>query len=85
MDGSITCSSTTLFAATLKCSSYRNRVTSSGNYDDYVGQMYIQLKKVLNPIEKGESDFFYIRTYDGLNLRIIERNFANLDPFKFSY
>ncbi|CAD8094793.1 unnamed protein product [Paramecium primaurelia] len=85
IDGSITCSSTTLFAATLKCSSYRNRITSSGNYEDYVGRMYIQLKKVLNPIEKGESDFFYIRTYDGLNLRIIERNFANLDPFKFSY
>lgn len=31
------------------------------------------------------TDFLYIRTYDGLNYKIVERNFANLDPFKYYY
>lgn len=84
-DGSIICSSSTTFATSLKCNSYRNRVTADGNFFDFVGAMFIRLKSVLNPIEEGITDFLYVRTYDGLNFKIIERNFANLDPFKYTF
>lgn len=38
-----------------------------------------------NPIDAGYSDNIYVKTYDGLNTKIIERSFKNLDPFTFLY
>ena len=38
-DGKIICS--TDFAPTLSCSSYRNRIKAQGNYEDYVGMLYV--------------------------------------------
>ena len=46
-----------------------------------MGQLYVRLKKLDNPVEKGRSGFLFVRTYDGMNSKIIERNFNNLDPF----
>lgn len=33
----------------------------------------------------GNADNIYIRTYDGLNKKIIQRSFLNLDPANFYY
>jgi hypothetical protein len=82
-DGTVLCN--TDFAPSLTCSSYRNRINAQGNYEDYVGELYLQLRKVDNPVEKGRSGFLFVRTYDGMNKKIIERNFNNLDPFQFDY
>jgi hypothetical protein len=63
------------------CTFYRNRLTFKGNYLDYAGDLVVTLDDIINPIEEGISNYLYLRTYDGLNGMIVERNFVNLDPF----
>jgi len=38
-----------------------------------------------NPIYNGQSDVIYVKTYDGVNFRIIQGSYKNLDPFSFYY
>lgn len=45
----------------------------------------ISVYNVLNPITNGSCDNINVRTYDGMNKKIIERSFENLDPFNFFY
>lgn len=40
---------------------------------------------ILNPTDSGKCDNINVRTYDGMNKKIIERSFENLDPFNFIY
>jgi histone deacetylase 6 len=84
-DGTAPCVTLSDFAPLPTCTFYRNRVTIVGNYKDYLGSLYVQIQNVSNPDNEGLTDYFYIRTYDGLNTMIIERNFANLDPFQFDF
>jgi len=82
----VTCDTETAnFAALISCSISRNRVSVSGQTADYQGEIYLNIYNILNPIDNGTCDNINIRTYDGMNKKIIERSFENLDPFNFIY
>lgn len=85
-DGVLTCDTPTNdFAYLITCSISRNRVSIEGQTADYSGGIIINLYSVLNPIIDGKCDNINIRTYDGMNKKIIERSFDNIDPFSFTY
>ena len=56
-----------------------------GHTSNYIGDLHIKIRGILNPTNYGQSGNFYVRTYDGLNSKIIQRNYRNLDPFSFYY
>ena len=85
-NGETTCSTTsTSFAGLILCSVYRNRIEISGHTNDYSGEIKILLKNLDNPVDAGKCENLIIRSYDGLNKKIVERSFENLDPAKFDY
>ena len=85
-DGTIQCSTdTTTFAEVLECTVLRNRIIISGQTSDYVGNVVFTLRSLSNPITAGQSDILYVKTFDGVNMRIIQRSYKNLDPFSFNY
>lgn len=45
----------------------------------------MKVRRIDNPIDEVTSDNFVIRTYDGINKKVIERSFENLDPFYKTY
>jgi len=69
----------------ISCSISRNRVYINGQTADYLGEINLTVYSIMNPIYSGQSDNINVRTYDGLNKKIIERSFDNLDPFNFFY
>jgi hypothetical protein len=85
-NGETSCSTpSTSFAGLLLCSVYRNRITISGHTNDFSGEITILLKNLDNPVDSGKCENLNIRSYDGLNKKIVERSFENLDPATFDY
>lgn len=56
-----------VFAVKLTCFMYRRRLLINGHTEDYLGNVKVSLTVMLNPVELGRSDNFFVRTYDGLN------------------
>ena len=82
----ISCTSyTPAYGTALNCEIINNRVWITGNTNDYAGQLVIKAKRVSNPIDEVTSDNFIVSTYDGINLKVIERSYENLDPFYLDY
>lgn len=85
-DQDMTCSTTTTdFAALLTCKILRNRVIINGQTSDYTGNIVFTVRSLLNPVDEGMSGIIYVKTYDGVNKRIVQRSYKNLDPFSFAY
>lgn len=73
------------YGTALNCEITNNRVWITGNTNDYSGNVVVKVKKVDNPIDTTNSDNFIVSTYDGVNKKVIERSYQNLDPFFFNY
>lgn len=85
-DGDINCDTLTEdFSPIITCSVARNRVTIDGQTSDYTGNVGFIVRSIQNPIDQGTAQNIVVKTYDGLNTRIIERSYKNLDPFIFTY
>jgi hypothetical protein len=85
-DGTSSCdTSITKFAPVINCYSSRNSIYMSGHTQDYSGNLLYNLRQILNPTEPGIPNEMILKTYDGLNHRIIERSYRNLDFFSFNY
>ena len=85
-DGTIQCSTdTTDFAAVLECTVLRDRIIINGQTSDYTGDVSFTIRALTNPVYDGQSDIIYVKTYDGVNQRVIQRSYKNLDPFSFYY
>jgi len=74
-----------VFGKALNCEIISNRVWITGNTNDFSGNLLLKVKQVDNPIDEVSTDNLVIRTYDGVNKKVIERSFENLDPFYKSY
>jgi histone deacetylase 6 len=85
-DSSITCGSSTFWAAGHPtCSQYYERMLLSGQSNDYVGNMYVKLFNIPNPLTELKASSIIVETYDGFNYKIIDRSYANLSPTRFTY
>lgn len=73
------------YGTALNCEIQNNRVWITGNTNDYSGNVVVKVKRIANPIDKCNSDNFIVSTYDGVNKKVIERSYQNLDPFFLSY
>jgi hypothetical protein len=69
------------FGTAMNCLIQTNRVWITGNTNDYSGNIVMKVRKVKNPVDEVVSDNFIISTYDGINKKILERSYENLDPF----
>eukprot|EP01017_Pseudomicrothorax_dubius_P048741 TRINITY_DN8937_c0_g1_i4.p1 TRINITY_DN8937_c0_g1~~TRINITY_DN8937_c0_g1_i4.p1 ORF type:complete len:821 (+),score=149.40 TRINITY_DN8937_c0_g1_i4:60-2465(+) len=82
----LTCTTTNIaYSLSLSCTIFRNRVTITGQPKDYVGNLVFTVAGVDNPIDEVSTDFLFVRTYDGINKKVVQRSFKNLDPFTFSF
>ena len=78
-------SQTPAFGTALNCKVENNRVWITGNTNDYSGEVVLKAKKLRNPIDRVSSDNFIVSTYDGINMKVIERSYENLDPFYLDF
>jgi histone deacetylase 6 len=85
-----------LSEASLECSSSDgapncevslDRVLMDGQQATLIGNMYVALSGVPNPITEMTARSITVSTYDGLNHKILQRTYPNLNPtrFKFTY
>ena len=81
----LSCSSTTLFSSSPFCNISSSLITVVGNLQDFNGDLSITLNNIKNPEDITPTKAFFLQTYDGYNLKILERSFENLDPFYFSF
>lgn len=49
------------------------------------GNLFLYLRKVLNPTQSGTATDILIKSYDGYDQTILESTYPNLDPFSFTY
>lgn len=84
-DQTIPCSAPDSTFGNTTCSIQSNRIFVSGNKQPFNGNFQIKIEKMRNPFEQVETDYFYIKTYDGFRKKIIERSFYTLDPFFRTY
>jgi histone deacetylase 6 len=75
----------TEFGTALNSEVRRNRIWIEGNTNDFSGNLKLKVRNIDNPTNKILTDNFVIRTYDGVNKKIIERSFENLDPHYKTY
>jgi hypothetical protein len=68
------------FGTALNSDVRRNRVWIEGNTNDFSGEIKLKIKGIASPLDEVLTDNIVIRTYDGVNKKIIERSFENLDP-----
>ena len=47
--------------------------------------MFLYLRKIVNPTDSGIAKDIIIKSYDGYDQTVLERTYANLDPFSFTY
>jgi hypothetical protein len=45
----------------------------------------IEIENVQNPLTEITSKNIFVKTYDGLNLKIIDRSYRNLNPNRMAY
>lgn len=57
----------------------------SGSRYDYVGNIMVHVNDVPNPVSELSSQSTIVKTYDGLNKKIIDSSYTNLSPNRFSY
>lgn len=85
-DQTLTCdTSTSLFSKVIVCNITRNRVFINGHTYNFEGDLIINLRGIMNPTYNGLSDNIFVRIYDGLNEKVIQRTYINLDPASFVY
>lgn len=85
-DQIISCISyTPQYGTALNCRIINNRLWITGNTNDYSGNLIIKARRIANPIDEVVSDNFIVSTYDGINKKVIERSYENLDPFYKTY
>lgn len=82
----VSCSTpNTTFAVILNCNISRNQINVTGNTQNYNGQLSFDFFALDNPVDEGQSDNFYVKSFDGLNKLVVERSFMNLDPVEYPY
>lgn len=85
-DSSISCTSSNFWAAGRPtCTQYYERMLLSGQSSDYVGNMFVKLFDVPNPLTEINAKSIIVETYDGYNYKIIDRSYPNLSPSRYSY
>lgn len=84
-DKSLTCDSPTAGFSSLTCSIKSNRLTVEGNKASVSGIILLYVRGIDNPVETGQIDNIYVKTYDGFRKKILETTFLNTDPFTFSF
>jgi len=85
-ESTVSCNSTEKWAdGAPDCEIDIDRVKLDGQQVAYVGNMYITLSGIPNPIYEVTAHSVTISTYDGLNKKILERSYPNLNPTRFKY
>lgn len=85
-NSNITCNSTSKWADGVPtCEVSHDRVILNGQQATIVGNMYVTLSGVPNPFTEISANNITVLTYDGLNQKILERTYANLNPTRFKY
>jgi len=73
------------YALTLWCNMTYDRVYIEGNSLDFSGRVSLNVNGILNPLTETATKNFYVKSFDGFNVKIIESSYPNLDPISFNY
>jgi len=57
----------------------------TGQSSDYSGYLELVADYIPNPLVDGMTDSILVKTYDGLNRRILDSSYHNLAPNNFIY
>lgn len=67
------------------CTQTQDLVKMTGSRADYVGNMNVGVNDVPNPKYEISSRSTIVKTYDGLNKKIIDSSYTNLSPNRFDF
>ena len=84
--GEVDCQSSSFWASGYPdCTQTQDLVKMTGSRADYVGNMMIGVNDVPNPKLEINSRSTIVKTYDGLNKKVIDSSYANLSPNRFQF
>lgn len=67
------------------CTVYHNRIQLNGQVTDFVGNLLIYLYNVPNPLTEMIASSITVKTYDGLNFKVLDSSYANTNPARVRY
>ena len=67
------------------CIVYNNRIQLNGQVTDFVGNLLIYLYNVPNPLTEMIASSITVKTYDGLNFKVLDSSYANTNPARVRY
>jgi hypothetical protein len=80
----ITCRSSDFWAnGSPNCTQSYDTVKLGGQSSDYVGNLLVYIENIQNPLTELNSKIIIVKTFDGLNKKIIDRSYFNLNPNRF--
>ena len=69
----------------MSCKIESNKVYVDDIPADYTGNFTLKVQNVPNIVEVGTCDTIIFKIYDGINYKITEKSYWNLDPSNFEY
>ena len=83
---SVRCTSSEYWAGGVPdCGLYYNTVMLDGQEFDYKGNLIIYLTGVPNPLYEVTASSILAKTYDGINLKILQSSYPNTNPSRFPF